>query len=396
MSNNSWQDFITEQIHKLPLIRTRLIKNNGGVRNVQIESQEFISFINNDYLGLSQHQSLINAMYQSSLNYGVGSTGAPSLGGYSEEHHLLGKEIAAWLGLQRCILFNSGYQLNSSLFAQLVSSHTLIWLDSNCHASHIDGVLLSRAKFTRFNRNNIDEMEDKILKNTSQLHIIITEGTFSMDGLSNYLGRLLRLKRLSPANILLIVDDAHGIGALGNNGKGSIEKLGLNLHDIDLLIGTFGKAFGSHGGFICGSHDLIEYLQQSVRSQIFSTNLPPSIIAASRASLAIISSAEGFNLRKSLANNITYFQQLADKCQLDVIDCQINSSPIQLIKMSNAEQTIRTHQNLFDNNILVGKILYPTVAKNSPRIRISINALHEKADLEKLVMNLTKSIKDVQ
>jgi 8-amino-7-oxononanoate synthase len=383
---DNWVDYIAKRHQALPVLRTRLSKVSGTARHLTTHTEKYLNFISNDYLGLSSDTAIIEALYNACKIYGVGSTGAPSLSGYSEEHHLLAQEIAYWLQYEKCLLFNSGYQLNIGIFSQLIDSNTRVWLDKKCHASHIDGILLSRAKFSTFNQTNIDQVIERIKQEPNCCHLILSEGTFSMDGSCNYWGKLIKLKLFNPDNVLLVIDDAHGIGALGLNGYGTLEQLGLKRQNIDLVIGTFGKAFGTHGGFICGSSQIIDYLQQSVRSQIFSTNLPPAIARATRESLAIISSDRGVILRERLANNITYFNELAKQAGLNLgNDIFLNQSAIQLLIYTDYERVAHIYNQLHKENILVGKITYPTVAKDKPRLRISLNAEHEKVDIEKLV-----------
>jgi 8-amino-7-oxononanoate synthase len=387
----NWDNFIAKQIAKLPRLRNRIAKIGGNSRYLLTNSQQFRNFVSNDYLGLSSEPAIIDAFHNACKIYGLGSSGAPSLSGYSEEHQLLSEEIARWLEYERCLLFSSGYQLNISIFSQLIDKNTYIWLDKNCHASHIDGVLMAKAKFSRFSVHDIQDMSNKIKEQTNLLHIIISEGSFSMDGTCYYLEELIKLKQAMPANVLLVIDDAHGIGALGAKGYGTLEQLGLDLKAVDLIIGTFGKAFGTHGGFVCGSSAIIEYLEQSVRSQIFSTNLPPAMAAATRCALAIINSPHGLCLRAKLIKNIQYFQQLIDEMGLKLYNRNLNQSPIQLIVSDNQETVIRTHQNLLNHRLLVGKILYPTVPKTAPRLRISLNKSHQKSDIEQLIESLTRN-----
>ena len=383
----NWDDYIAKQYKSLAVLRSRIPRLSGSSRYLSTKTKKYLNFVSNDYLGLSTNEEIVVAFNKASNLYGLGSTGAPTLSGYTEEHFLLSSEIASWLGFNRCLLFNSGFQLNVGIYSQLVDSKTMLWLDKNCHASHIDGILLSKAKFSSFTNANIDSMIDKIKQKPEIRHLILTEGNFSMDGTCSYLDKLLQLKKASPDNILLVIDDAHGVGALGGNGFGTMEQLGLVTSEVDLFIGTFAKAFGSHGGFICGSENLIEYLQQSVRSQIYSTNLPPSIVAATRKSLEIIKSDEGAILRKLLRSNISYFVSLMDGYSNNN-NSIYNQSPIQLLTFSDPNKLDAIHTKLSDNNILVGKIKYPTVPKDKPRLRISLNALHIKEDLDFLIEHI--------
>ncbi len=384
-----WSDYIAKQYESLLVLRSRIPRLSGNARYLNTKTKKHLNFISNDYLGLSTNIEVIEAFNKASSIYGLGSTGAPTLSGYTEEDYLLSTEIASWLGFNRCLLFNSGFQLNVGIYSQLVDSNTMLWLDKNCHASHIDGILLSKAKFSSFTDANIDIMIDKIRQKPETRHLILTEGSFSMDGTCSYLNKLFQLKKAYPDNILLIIDDAHGVGAIGNNGFGTIEQLELQTNDVDLFIGTFGKAFGTHGGFICGNENIIEYLQQSVRSQIYSTNLPPSIAAATRKSLEIIKSEEGLALRKRLVDNISHFRRLTDKNNSTHHQNIIyNQSPIQLLIFSDSNKLDAMHTRLFDNNILVGKIKYPTVPKDKPRLRISLNSLHLNQDITFLIEHI--------
>lgn len=388
---NNWTNYLSQRHVTLPTIRHRLHRLTGNARYLTTKSQQYLNFISNDYLGLSTDITIVEALNKASKTYGVGSTGAPSLSGYTEEHHLLAEEIANWLGYEKCLIFNSGYQLNIGIFSQLLDSTISVWLDKNCHASHIDGILLAKTKFTTFNSTDIDLIILKIEQQPNHYHLILSEGSFSMDGTCNYWDKLIQLKLNNPNDILLVMDDAHGIGALGTNGYGTLEQLGLARKEIDLVIGTFGKAFGTHGGFICGKQTIIDYLQQSVRSQVFSTNLPPCIAAATRESLGIIQSNQGKILRNRLADNIAYFHQLSKENGLILNDYNlINQSAIQLLIYKDTERVSEIYNNPYKNKILVGKITYPTVAKDKPRLRISLNSEHELTDIDKLIAHLSE------
>ena len=386
-----WNSYLSKRSETISNRRTRFVKVIGNRRYLITKSRQLLNFVSNDYLGLSFAPEIIYATKSNCDVYGIGSGGAPSLSGYSIEHHCLANEMAEWFGYEKCLLFNSGFQLNVGIFSQLIDSRTKVWFDKNCHASHIDGILLSRAKFATFDETNIDAVINSVENQLNYRHLILSEGSFSMTGTCNYWHKLIQLKIKNPNNTLLIIDDAHGIGAFGKNGYGSLEQLNLSYQDIDVVIGTFGKAFGTHGGFICSSAVLIDYLQQNVRSQIFSTNIPPCIAAASRASLAIIKSHVGHNLRQQLASNINYFQSLADESGLHLAGQSSNYSAIQLLMYSNQNILTKIYSYLLEHNILVGKIMYPTVPIKTPRLRISLNAQHTKDDIELLVKYLAKA-----
>jgi len=386
----SWDNFIQEKTQQIPNLRTWRAKSGYNRRYLQLAEQNLLNFVSNDYLGLNGDPRLIKALQDGAARYGSGSTGAPSMSGYSQEHAKLSANLAAWLGFADCLLFNSGYQLNVGLFSAIIDSNTHIWFAKNSHASHIDGILLAKAKFTTFTPEQISSIVYAIETEPTKLHIILCEGSFSMDGSCNYLAQLLELKQKFPQQILLIIDDAHGVGALGQSGYGALEQQGLDHRLVDLYIGTLGKAFASHGGFIAGNAELIHYLRHSVRSQIFSTMLPPAQAAVSNAALAIIQSDKGTQLRNKLAQNIATFKQLAINFGINIYQAEENISAIQLVMLSDLSQLNMLHQHLLDKQILVGKIAYPTVAKNAPRLRISLTSAKAPEDIAKLVATLAE------
>lgn len=389
---NSWDDIIANRLDKIDHKRECRAKIIGDSRHLVLSNTSYLNWTSFNYLSLSNHPVVVDALVKASLNYGISSTAAPTLCGYSNEHEKLAIELAAWLGYEKCLLFTSGYQIAVGLFSQLADTNTTIWLDKNCHASHIDGILLSKAKFVTFTPETLNHVILQIKSQPTRLHIILTEATFSMDGTCSYLPQLIALKNDCREHILLIIDDAHGLGALGGNGLGTLEQLNLEHANIDLLIGTLGKSFASHGGFIAGSSLIINYLQQTVRSFLYSTCLPAGIAAASRASLDIIKSAEGIKLRQRLAQNIVHFNELSRFYNLPVYRQDLNMSAIQLLVFDDEAIVKKIANQLLEQGILCGCIVYPTVAKSLPRIRISINAGHLVEDIEQLCYSLSKAV----
>lgn len=391
---HSWDTFVEDKINKLNNVRNLLIRDVANKGRTIINKLDYLNFQSNDYLGLSQHPRLIKMASDSLIKHGIGSTGANTLNGYTIEHHYLQNEIADWLHYDKCLLFNSGYQMNVGLFSAFKDQNTHVWLDENCHASHIDGILLAKIKFTRFNQNNLQQIEDKIC-NSHNLHIILTEGTYSMDGTNSNLLKLIQIKQQHQQRVMLIIDDAHGIAALGKNGYGTLEQTNNNMSYCDILLGTFGKAFGTHGGFLCTNELIAKYLQNIVKSHIYSTSMPPAIITATRASLQIIQSNNGASLREQLNNNIQYFKECASANKINIYQQSTNVSPIQLIIFDNNQFVDFLYNKLIKQQILVAKIRYPTVPKHQPRIRISLNANHKNNDIENLIDYITITMKEL-
>lgn len=389
---HNWHDVITERLGKVTTFRERQPKILADPRLLILEEKSYLNFISNDYLGLSIHPRVVGSAIAASHKFGIGSTGAPTLGGYTTEHDKLSFNLASWLGFEKVLLFSSGYHLNIGIYSQLIDENTIVWLDKNCHASHIDGLLLAKTRFSTFKADEFDDVAYKIQAKTDMRHIILSEGIFSMDGCCNYLTKLIELKRQCPHNVLLIIDDAHGIGALGKNGLGSLEQLKLDYRLVDLYIGTLSKTFASYGGFVCGNSLIINYLQQTARSQIFSTALPALIAAAANASLEIISSQAGASLRSILHENIVYFQETSVANNLPVHNLGYNFSPIQVLVFDNPNIVEYLHGRLLKHHIRVGKMLYPTVPKTKPRLRISLTASHIIHDIQVLCESLNKFI----
>ncbi len=385
---NSWNDEINKKNLQIKNPKNRLPRSLHNSQKLIVGNLSYLNFMSNDYLGLSINSILKDALIQGIERFGVGSTGAPSLSGYTEIQQQLENQMAKWLNFEKCLVFNSGYHIGVGIFNKLIDSDTQIWLDKNCHASHIDGILLARMKFTTFKAENILKVMDIISQKPQIKHLILTEGTFSMNGICSYLELLLDFKRHKP-NILLVIDDAHGVGSMGDNGFGTLEKLGLNYKLVDLFIGTFAKSFGGYGGFICGNLNLVNYLQETVTSQIYSSCLPPAIYAANLAALKIIQSRLGYELRQNLVSKIEYFIKLCLEYDLPLY--KNNLSPIQLFIFKENFEVIQIYEGLLNLQIIVGKILYPTVSKDKPRLRISLNVNLTMSDI-KLLCDSIKGI----
>lgn len=389
----AWDRQIDEAMNKLPLIRNRYPRSGSSSSKFVVrEGQSYHNFISNDYLGLSTHPQLKQAFKIACDDYGVGSTGAASLSGYTEAQYTLEQSLAQWLQLEDVLVMNSGFSLNNSLYKSLSNTNVMIWLDRNCHASHIDGVLACKSRFARFDGSNMADLRGKISRLPGLLHLVISEGVFSMDGSSHYLAELIRLRKNFGEQMLLIIDDAHGVGTIGEIGFGQIEATNFLVKDIDLYIGTLGKTFASHGAFAGGNRQIIDYLRQSIRAQIYTTCLPPAIHAASNAALDIIRSEEGLKLRQQLQANIDIFKAQAKNLNLQLMYRDINHSPIQLISGYPLEQLSYLANYLQDKRILAGFIRYPTVAKNNPRIRLSLLATHDADDISKLCYEIQQGL----
>ena len=362
----------------------RIIDSPQGI-NLICDGKPVINFCSNDYLGLANHPDVINAFKSAVDKYGVGSGSAHLICGHSSAHHQLEEELAAFTGRGRALLFSTGYMANIGAISALVGRGDTVLEDRLNHASLLDGGLLSGAKFKRYAHADTDRLSD-LLGTATGNKLIVTDGVFSMDGDIAPLNALSTVAKQHGA--WLIVDDAHGFGVLGANGGGVTEAAGLSQDEVQVLVGTLGKAFGTFGAFVAGSEELIETLINTARTYIYTTALPASVAEATRASLKILRT-ESWR-REKLKALIARFR--AGAAQLD-LPLMPSSSPIQPVLVGLSEKASIASQYLFEHGFLVSAIRPPTVPTNAARLRVTFSALHEEAHVDQLLEALAKAIK---
>ncbi|WP_417437980.1 aminotransferase class I/II-fold pyridoxal phosphate-dependent enzyme [Idiomarina sp.] len=340
-------------------------KNSSLFRSRKVRSSNAhwqLDFSTNDYLGLSQHPAIKRAFKQAIDTWGVGSTGSPLLSGYSAVHQELEELLAQWLGKSRALLFNSGFAANHGVLTTLVDKQQKLFADKLVHASIIDGMQHGEGRFKRYPHNQPEPLVAK----ASPGDWLVTEGVFSMDGDACNLNLLASLKRKYGLKIML--DDAHGIGAYGVEGKGS---LSADSAVADVVTGTFGKALGAGGAFVCANEDEIESLIQFCRDYIYSTAMPPAQAAAIKASVEIVRSAEGDDRRGRLAERIQYFREQLKQRGLKTIE---SDSAIQTWLFNSDENALHMATELQAQGYLCSVIRPPTVPAGSSRIRFSLTS----------------------
>lgn len=360
--------------------RRRTLASAQGAR-VIVDGRELLNFCSNDYLGLANHPALIAAANAATKAFGAGSGASHLVCGHSAEHHALEEELAAFTGRERALLFSTGYMANTGIVQALVGRGDAVFEDRLNHASLIDGGLASGAQFQRYRHNDVAHLAELLEKNTADKKLIVTDGVFSMDGDIAPLSELAVLARQHDA--LLMVDDAHGFGVLGEGGAGVAEEFALDAKAMPVLMGTLGKSAGSFGAFVAGDEDLIEYLINTARPYIFTTALPPAVAATSRASLRVIRE-EGWR-REKLHELIAYFRAGAAALELPLM---ASSTPIQPLLLGSNEKALSWSAALEAKGLLVGAIRPPTVAVGSSRLRITLSAAHEKTDIDILLTAL--------
>ena len=352
----------------------RVIHGAQGSR-VELDGRQVLLLCSNNYLGLADHPALIGAAVQGAA-LGAGSGASRLVSGTMELHERLEARIACFKGSERALLFNSGYAANTGIISALVGRGDAIFSDRLNHASIVDGALLSRANLLRYPHRDLEALE-KLLreKGGKGRRLIVTDGVFSMDGDIAPLGRLVQLAKGYGA--LLMVDDAHGCGVLGATGRGSAELCGV-LDGIDIHMGTLGKGFGSFGAYAAASAEICDYLVNKARSFIFSTSLPPAVLAASLAALDLVDSPEGARLRARLAANTEFFKQ-----RLGASGFQTMGSETQIVPIfvGPAQATMEFSRQLLEQGLFVQGIRPPTVPAGSCRLRCTIMATHEPEEL---------------
>jgi len=391
MSNSpEWVLAALEERKRQALFRQTVVMEGAQVPSVNINQKDYLAFCSNDYLGLANHPAMVKAMHDSALTYGVGSGASHLVNGHNREHQNLEEELADWLGYERVMLFSTGYMANLGVIAAFAGKDNGIVQDKLNHASLIDGAQLAGAKMRRYLHSDLNSAR-KILTSFTQEQekstILATDGIFSMDGDRAPLAGLAQMCQQN--NALLMVDDAHGLACCGESGRGSMALEGLTARDVPLLVGTFGKAFGTAGAFVACSHDFADYLTQFSRPYIYTTAMSPAIVGATRASLAIIRSEEGLMLRHKLAANIAFFRQAVSKLPIELGESE---TAIQPIMLGDSELALRVSDTLKKSGIWCTAIRPPTVPKGSARLRITLSAQHDFEQISHLVNSLSSAI----
>ena len=338
-----------------------------------------LAFCGNDYLGLANHPELVAALKRGADRWGVGSGAAHLVNGHSAAHHALEEELAEFTGRPRALLFSTGYMANLGVITALAGRGDRVFEDRLNHASLLDGALLARASLRRY--AHADAAGLARLAGADRPGLIATDGVFSMDGDLAPLPALARVARRSGS--WLLVDDAHGLGVLGREGRGSLDHFGLGLEQVPILMGTLGKAFGTFGAFVAGADDLIETLIQRARSYIYTTATPPALAEATRASLALARREEW--RREHLRALIDRLRTGAAQLGLPLAD---SPTPIQPLMAGSTARALAWSRALESAGILVTAIRPPTVPEGTARLRITVSASHTEGDLDRLLDSL--------
>ena len=365
------------------LYRRRKVQQGMQGVEVVLDGKPCLAFCSNDYLGLSHHPDVIKAMHDGINEFGVGSGAAHLINGHSSAHHALEEELAEFVQRPRALLFSTGYMANLGVVSALLQRGDRVFEDRLNHASLIDAGLLSGARFIRYAHNDTQDLEKKSSEDIAGDSLVATDGVFSMDGDLAPLPELARLCKDRDA--WLMVDDAHGLGVLGQHGAGSIEHFGLSQIDVPVLMGTLGKAFGTFGAFVAGSEELIETLINQARSYIYTTASPPAVAAATRVSLKLVQQ-ESWR-REKLQSLVAQFRTGAESLGLELLD---SPTPIQAVMIGDSQRAVDCSEALWKEGIYIPAIRPPTVTAGTARLRVSFSADHEPAHVVQLLNSLEK------
>jgi len=346
---------------------------------VTVSGREVVLLCSNNYLGLANHPLLVEAAMRATRDLGTSSGASRLVSGSMSLHHRLEERIAAFKGTEAALVFNSGYAANIGILQGLLGPDDVIFSDALNHASIIDGCRLSSARTMVYPHNDwraLDELMTREAPLRKGKWLIVTDGVFSMDGDIAPLAQLAELKQRHGA--WLMVDDAHGTGVLGEHGRGSGEHCGC-LAQIDLHMGTLGKALGGYGAFVATSRAVVNTLVNRSRSFIFSTSLPPGVIAAGIAAFDLVQSEEGRQRRLQLESNRALFAGAVSAAGIDILD-----SPTQIVPLltHEPEVTMRSAAALLERGFFIQGIRPPTVPEGLCRLRATLMADHASADLE--------------
>ncbi|WP_374603484.1 8-amino-7-oxononanoate synthase [Arenimonas sp.] len=363
----------------------REIQSREGVR-VLVGGRQLTSFCGNDYLGLGQHLDVVSALQEAAAWHGVGSTGSPLVTGHHAEHALFEQEMADWLGFERALFFGSGYQANLAVMQSLLQDGDICVQDKLNHACLIDGARLAGCELKRYPHADVEAAMRQLMSRREGAAMLATDGVFSMDGDAAPLADLALVARAQDA--LLYVDDAHGIGVLGPEGRGSLAVAGLGAREVPLLLVPLGKAFGGQGAVLLGSEALIGHVAETARPYLFSTAPAPAMAAAMRASLALIRK-ESWR-RAKLASVVMRFRRGASARGLPL---QESFTPIQPIVLGDNASALAAARSLEESGYLVTAIRPPTVPEGQARLRITLSVEHSEADVDGLLAALSDAVK---
>lgn len=359
----------------LGLKRTlRLVQGPQGPR-VFMDGQEVVLMCSNDYLGLAGHPLVKEAAIKAIEKWGTGAGASRLVSGNMEAHVILEERIREFKAAPSALLFNSGYNANMGLITALADRSTEVFSDRLNHASIVDACVLSRARVKRYPNRDVDALEGLLKASTAKKKLIVTDSVFSMDGTIAPLPDIIGL--LERHGAMLVIDDAHATGVLGETGRGSLEHFRLDNHPSVIQMGTLGKALGGFGAFVTAGQEVIDLLISRARPFIYTTALPPSVCAAATKAIDIIEKDRGL-IRKLWENTSTVTQGLSEAG----FDTMGSETPIIPVKIGDNHKVMEASRKLLEHGVFVQGIRPPTVPEGTSRLRVTVTAAHTGEDLK--------------
>ena len=378
-----------EEINQSGLFKKERIIESPQGASIIVNGKSVLNFCANNYLGLSSHPKVIAAAHEAIDHRGYGMSSVRFICGTQDIHKTLEEKISAFLGTEDTILYAAAFDANGGVFEPLFNEDDAIISDALNHASIIDGVRLCKAQRFRYEHNNMEDLEAKLKEAANcRSRVIVTDGSFSMDGTIAQLDKIVEMAEKYDAAIM--VDECHSSGFLGKTGRGTHEYRGV-MGKIDIITGTLGKALGgASGGFTSGRKEIIEMLRQKSRPYLFSNTLAPSIVGASIAVLDMLT--ETTELRDRLEYNTKYFRTKMTEAGFDI---KPGDHPIVPIMLYDAVLAQTMAAKLLEESIYVIGFFFPVVAKGQARIRVQLSAAHQQEHLDKAIAAFTKIGKEL-
>jgi 8-amino-7-oxononanoate synthase len=360
------------------LLRRRTATDGRTGARLVVDGRDYLNFSANDYLGLADHPAIKAAFKEGIDRYGTGSGASPLVTGYSRAHQQLEETLADWLGVEAVLLFNCGFSANQAVLKALLGKDHLLWQDKLNHASLQEMGSQLPCKMKRFGHNDMGALACQLEPNRG---LIVSEGVFSMDGDQAPWAELAALAARSGN--WLMIDDAHGLGVLGSEGRGTLAAQGIDPACVHIQMGTFGKALGVAGAFVGGSRELVDYLVNFARHYVYSTHMPAAQACAVSKSIELVRGADGARVR--LQQLIARFRQGAA-----ALGWQLGASdtPIQPLLVGESAAALQLAQRLRDSGVWVSAIRPPTVPAGTARLRITLSAAHSEQDVDRLLYAL--------
>ncbi len=355
---------------------------------VDMDGHKVLMFGSNSYMGLTYNEQIINAAIEATKKYGTGCAGSRFLNGTLDIHVELEKELAQFVGKDESLVFSTGFTVNSGVIACIVGRDDYLICDERDHASIVDGRRLSFATQLKFKHNDMEDLEKQLQKcRPEAIKLIVVDGVFSMEGDVAPLKEIVALKKKYNASIM--VDEAHGLGVFGKQGRGVCDYFGVT-DDIDIIMGTFSKSLASIGGFVASDKATINWLRHNARTYIFSASITPASTAAAREALHII---ENHPERQEHLWDITHYA--LDKFRKAGFEIGNTQSPIIPLYVRDMEKTFTVTKLAFDNGVFINPVIPPACAPQDTLVRFALMATHSKEQIDKAVDILIKCFKQL-